>query len=43
VHFVADGELRGPIRVLQPVLKFVLARQMVGYHGNLRRNVEAGP
>jgi uncharacterized protein YndB with AHSA1/START domain len=43
VHFVADGELRGPIRVLQPVLRFVLARQMAGSHGNLRRNLEAGP
>ena len=42
VHFVAEGELRGLMRVLQPVAKRAMARQMAGYHGNLRRNVEAG-
>ena len=41
VHFVAEGGLRGVIRVLQPVAKLVMARQMAGYHRNLRRNVEA--
>ncbi len=40
VHFVAEGELRGVMRVLQPVAKRVMARQMAGYHRNLRRNVE---
>lgn len=42
VYFVADGELRGVMRALQPVTKLVMARQMAGYHRNLRRNVEAG-
>ncbi len=42
VHFVADGELRGVMRALQPVAKRFIARQMAGYHENLRRNVEAG-
>ena len=42
VHFVADGELRGALRMLQPVAKLLMARQMAGYHRNLRRNVEAG-
>ena len=42
VHFVADGELRGVMRMLQPVAKLLIARQMAGYHENLRRNVEAG-
>jgi carbon monoxide dehydrogenase subunit G len=41
VHFVADGELRGVMRALQPVAKLFIARQMAGYHENLRRNVEA--
>jgi hypothetical protein len=42
VRFVAAGEARGVMRVLQPVAKLVIARQMAGYHRNLRRNVEAG-
>ena len=42
VHFVADGELRGVMRMLQPVAKLLIARQMSGHHENLRRNVEAG-
>jgi carbon monoxide dehydrogenase subunit G len=42
VRFVAEGELSGLMRALQPVAKLVMARQMAGYHGNLRRNVEAG-
>ena len=41
VLFVAEGELRGAMRLLQPVTKVVMARQMAGYHANLRRNVEA--
>ena len=40
VQFVAQGELRGALRLLQPVAKFLIARQMAGYHQNLRRNVE---
>jgi hypothetical protein len=42
VHFVADRELRGVLRVLQPLAKRVMARQMAGYRRNPRRNVEAG-
>jgi uncharacterized protein YndB with AHSA1/START domain len=41
VDFVAEGRLRGPARLLAPVVKRVLARQFAGYHENLRRNVEA--
>lgn len=41
VRFVAEGELRGAMRLLQPVTRVVMARQMAGYHANLRRNVEA--
>ena len=43
VRFVAEGELRGVMRVLQPVTKLVMGRQMAGSHRNLRRNVEAPP
>jgi uncharacterized protein YndB with AHSA1/START domain len=42
VHFVAAGELNGAARMLQPVLKLLIARQFAGYHRNLRRNVEGG-
>ena len=42
VRFVAAGGARGVMRVLQPLAKLVIARQMAGYHRNLRRNVEAG-
>lgn len=42
VHFVASGELRGALRMLQPIAKLLIARQMAAYHRNLRRNVEAG-
>ncbi len=41
VRFVAEGELRGVMRVLQPVTKLFMGRQMAGSHRNLRRNVEA--
>ena len=41
VRFVAEGELRGAMRVLQPVTKLIMGRQMAGSHRNLRRNVEA--
>ena len=41
VHFVAQGELRGAMRALGPVARLLIARQMAGYHRNLRRNVEA--
>jgi uncharacterized protein YndB with AHSA1/START domain len=41
VHFVAEGQLRGVMRVLQPVVKLIMARQMTGYHRNLRRNLQS--
>jgi uncharacterized protein YndB with AHSA1/START domain len=41
VHFVAAGELRGLMGLLQPLMKVVMARQMAGHHGILRRNVES--
>jgi len=41
VHFVARGELGGALRMLQPLAKLLIARQMAGYHSNLRRNVES--
>ena len=41
VRFVAKGELRGVMRVLQPVTRLVMGRQIAGSHRNLRRNVEA--
>ena len=41
VHFVAEGEVGGP-RLLEPIVKRVVARQFAGYHRNLRRNLEAG-
>jgi uncharacterized protein YndB with AHSA1/START domain len=42
VGFTAEGELRGPMRVVQPIFQLVLARQFRGYHRNLRRNVASG-
>jgi hypothetical protein len=42
VHFVAAGELPGPMRLLSPVAARVMARQFAGYHANLRRNLEGG-
>jgi len=42
VDFVAEGKLRGVMRVLQPAAKRLMARQMAAYHRNLRRIVEAG-
>jgi carbon monoxide dehydrogenase subunit G len=41
VHFVAEGELPGAMRVLEPLAKLGLARRMAAYHDNLRRNLEA--
>lgn len=42
VDFVAEGDLPGVMRLLQPVAKLLMARQMATYHRTLRRNVEAG-
>ena len=42
VHFVAEGPLPGPLRLLDPIGRRVLGRQFAGYHENLRRNLEGG-
>lgn len=42
VHFVADGQLRGIQRLLEPVVSCFMARQFASYHRNLRRNLESG-
>jgi carbon monoxide dehydrogenase subunit G len=41
VEFVAEGELRGFLRLIGPIARRVIDRQFAGYHANLRRNVEA--
>jgi uncharacterized protein YndB with AHSA1/START domain len=41
VHFEAWGDLHGPQKLLQPLLKLAIARQFRKYHRNLRRNLEA--
>jgi hypothetical protein len=43
VHFTAAGQLRGPMRLLGPVVSRAMARQFAGYHRALRRNLETGP
>jgi hypothetical protein len=40
VHFVAEGELAGVMRVLEPLARRAMARQFAGYHRNLKRVVE---
>ena len=40
-HFVADGQLRGVMRLLEPVVSRILARQFADYHRNLCRIVES--
>jgi Polyketide cyclase / dehydrase and lipid transport len=43
VRFVAEGQLKGPMRLLGPLASRMIARQFRAYHENLRRNLEAGP
>ena len=40
VRFVAEGELTGAMRLLEPVLRRGIARSFRQYHGLLARNVE---
>jgi uncharacterized protein YndB with AHSA1/START domain len=40
VHFVAEGPLKGAMRLLGPIATRMIDRQFRGYHDNLRRNVE---
>ncbi len=42
VDFVAEGELSGFPRLLEPVVRRLMARQFAGYHRRLRRNLEQG-
>lgn len=42
IRFVADGELKGAMKLLQPLTERAVARQFAGYHRNLRRILEAG-
>jgi carbon monoxide dehydrogenase subunit G len=41
-RFVAEGELRGVLKLLGPISSRMMARQFAGYHRNLARNVESG-
>lgn len=41
VRFEAWGEVGGPLKLLAPALKLVMARDFAKYHRNLRRRVEA--
>jgi len=42
VQFVADGQLPGAMRILQPVIARIMARQFAAYHSRLRQNLEGG-
>jgi hypothetical protein len=42
VHFVAEGELTGLMKLFEPIARRAIARQFAGYHRNLRVNVERG-
>lgn len=39
VVFVAAGKLRGPMRLIAPVIQRTMAREFAGYHRNLCRNL----
>ena len=41
VRFTAEGPLRGPMRLLEPIVARAIDRQFREYHANLRRNVES--
>jgi uncharacterized protein YndB with AHSA1/START domain len=41
VEFIAEGELRGMMRIAGPLVRRMMDRQFARYHDNLRRNVEA--
>jgi carbon monoxide dehydrogenase subunit G len=40
VQFVAEGQLKGAMRLLGPLAARMIARQFRGYHEHLRRNLE---
>jgi carbon monoxide dehydrogenase subunit G len=41
VHFVAEGPLTGPMRLIEPLVRRGVARSFRDYHALLARNVEA--
>jgi uncharacterized protein YndB with AHSA1/START domain len=41
VTFVAEGEMRGAMRLLGPLTKRLIGRQFAGYHKTLARNIES--
>ncbi|MGN6169495.1 MAG: SRPBCC family protein [Solirubrobacteraceae bacterium] len=41
VHFIAEGELSGLMKLFEPVTSRVFARQFAGYHQHLRRHLES--
>ena len=41
VEFVAEGSLRGLMRLVARILTRLMARHFATYHENLRRNVES--
>jgi uncharacterized protein YndB with AHSA1/START domain len=41
VTFVAEGELSGAARLLEPLFKPLLTREFAGYHRNVRSNLAA--
>ena len=43
VSFVAEGQLRGPLRFAEPLVKRAMAREFAGYHRNLCRNLVGAP
>ncbi len=40
VGFIAEGELTGLMKLLEPLARRLLARQFAGYHRNLKHNIE---
>jgi uncharacterized protein YndB with AHSA1/START domain len=40
LRFVAEGQLRGLMRLLQPLARRLVTRQFAEYHENLRRNLD---
>jgi uncharacterized protein YndB with AHSA1/START domain len=42
VSFTAEGELRGPMRFITPIIQRLMARQFAGYHRNVRDNISTG-
>ena len=41
VSFVAEGPLRGLMRLAEPIVRWMIHRQFLVYHENLRRNLES--